>query len=99
MAGKFFSIVEETSGFAGLVLIFVGIEMFSGEHNVVGRESVPAVVAGVWGLALVVTSRRGAMWRIYFRLASVALVFVGSVLAAISCSICTDWLLDQRHLR
>jgi len=87
MSGRFFSGVEEISGLAGfltgLCLIFVGIEMFLGEHTAFGFESVLAVVVGAWGLALVVTSGRGARWRVYFRLASVVFVFVGSWLAAI----------------
>ena len=79
--------MEEFSGLAGfltgLVLIFISIEVFSEERTVFGVESIPTVVAGAWGLALVLTSGRGESWRVYFRFASAAFVIVGSILAAI----------------
>ena len=54
MLGRLFSAVEEVSGLAGfltgLVVIFVGSEMFSVGRNVFGVESVRSVCRGRLGI-------------------------------------------------
>jgi len=79
--------LEEASGLAGflagLVLVFLGFEMFPSGSHTWTAEVVPTVIASVWGLALILTSGRGGRWWVYFRLSSLTLIIVGTVLAAL----------------
>jgi hypothetical protein len=82
-----FKTLEQVSGLAGflagLVLVFLGFEMFPSMSHTWTAEVIPAIIASVWGLALILTSGRGGTWRVYFRLSSLTLIIVGTVLAAL----------------
>ncbi len=86
MSGRF-KTIEEISGvfgfLAGILLVFLSVEIFPFGSHTLTAQVIPAGTASIWGLALILTSGRGGKWRIYFRLSSVTLIIVGSMLAAI----------------
>jgi hypothetical protein len=69
-----FAALEEISGLAGflagLLLVWLGFEMFADVRSAFTKGTVLASIVIAWGAALAATSSRGGKWRIYFRLAA-----------------------------
>jgi hypothetical protein len=82
---KFGTSIEEISGlvsfWVGLVFWFMAGEMAFNVHNAVGWILVVVIV--VWSLALLVASHRGGRCVVLFRIVSVVILVIGTVVSAI----------------
>ena len=82
---KVSTLIEEVSGlvgfWVGLLYLFVAGEMLF--HVRGGAELILPAVTAIWSVALLVTSRRAGHRVVLFRIASVSILLIGAVAAAV----------------
>jgi hypothetical protein len=78
-------LIEEISGGVafciGLLYLFIAGEMAFNIRN--PAESIPSAVTAIWSVALLATSGRAGHRVVLFRIVSISLLVVGSIVAAI----------------
>ena len=82
---RFTTAVEEISGllsfWVGLLYLFIAGEMAFYVHGV--AAAMPVVGVAVWSIALLVASRRAGRGVVMFRIVSLAILLIGTVMAAL----------------
>jgi len=82
---KFSTSIEEMSGlisfWVGLLFLFIAGEMAFYVNDAV--EWIPVIVTAIWSLALLVASRRAGRLVVLFRIVSVVILVIGTIVSAI----------------
>jgi hypothetical protein len=78
-------LMEELSGLAsfwvGLLYLFIAVSMAFYIHNT--ADALVMIITAIWSLSLLLASRRAGYGVVLFRMVSVLVLMMGTVLAAI----------------